>query len=402
MDDKAIQSPTFCCAPWVHATIWASATVLPCLTFRSPPGWNYQIENFDQYLNDPEIVNLRRALSNGERPATCQNCWDRESAGKKSLRQTYNEQQIHLIDDKTITEDYHIRQAPQAFSLKLGNTCNLKCITCYPNSSLLLREEYLDNLDYFERELPYVYQANPRYHKDPSKGRQSPGLANKFLYPYEEEFAKLMDKYMPDTEWLEISGGEALIVEPMIQALKKIKRPDKLHFRCVTNATVISDELFALFESFKIVDVLASVDGIGRVGELIRYPSRWTDVESNILRLKSLTNSRIKINHVLGAFSLVTLWDILDWCEKHGFELCFFLLSGHDYLTFDSVPDDKIQQFKSRLEAYPTQINNEFKHNVLEVLQKHNYNAELEALRQDFLIKRDQLRGTNLAEFIKI
>jgi len=247
-----------------------------------------------------------------------------------------------------------------------------------------------------------VYQENPRYLMDPSKGKRSPGLVPVFDYPYHDVFAQWADQLIPSAAWLEISGGEALIIDPMIDRLKKITQPDQLHFKCVTNATVLSDELFDQLKQFRRVDILASVDGIGRLGELIRYPSSWTDVEANILRLKTLPNSKIIINHVLGAFSLITLWDILDWCEQHEFELSFFLLRGHDYLTFDSVPTDKIQHFMSRLEAYPTRINNTFKHNVLEVLQTHNYNAELESMRTDFLIKRDQLRGTNLAELINI
>ena len=399
---KHSDSETFCTAPWVHVTLWAGATILPCFPFRPPQGWNKQIEQFDEYINDAQIVELRRALTNGERPATCQNCWDCEASGKKSHRQVYNEEFADFWDDSKITDDYTVTEMPVAFSYKLGNTCNLKCITCLPASSIPLRDEYLNNIEFFQRELPYVYQENPRYAKNPSLGRRIPGLPPVFDYPYQPVFQDWIQRLGPGAKWLEISGGEALIIDPMIDSLKHIAQPELLHFKCVTNATVVTDDLLQTLSTFRKVDVLASVDGIGRLGELIRYPSNWEQVEANILKLKALPNSKITINHVLGAFSVVTLLDILSWCEQHEFGMNFFLLGGHNYLTFDSVKPDIIQQFANQLRAFDTKINQQFKHNVLEVLNGHNYCADLETLRHDFLSKRDQLRGTNLDQLIDI
>ena len=136
-----------CMLPWISIETSPIGTARPCCMAHEEivdtDGVKYDLNKTDlstiyksKYMQD-----LRRDFRNGEKPATCQRCWDEESAGRDSKR-------IHTrtrLKELYTQVDWQNDNPDQLWfiDLKLGNICNLKCRICGSWSSSKWAEEEL-------------------------------------------------------------------------------------------------------------------------------------------------------------------------------------------------------------------------------------------------------------------
>ena len=90
------------------------------------------------------MQNLRRQFRAGEKPVTCNRCWQEEDAGRASKR-IYSKIRLKELADQV---DYANDTPDQLWfvDLKLGNICNLKCRICGSWSSSKWAQEEIDYL----------------------------------------------------------------------------------------------------------------------------------------------------------------------------------------------------------------------------------------------------------------
>lgn len=127
-----------CMLPWISIETSPIGTSRPCclaideITRADGSKYSLRENTLEEIYHSPYMQNLRSDFLAGNKPATCQRCWDEEAAGRTSKRinsrirlkeyynsidfQNTNPNQLWFID------------------LKLGNICNLKCRICVPVS----------------------------------------------------------------------------------------------------------------------------------------------------------------------------------------------------------------------------------------------------------------------------
>jgi len=277
-----------CFHPWAGIDINAQQEFKPCCKIDESFG-----NTLEEYLNNPELANMKEQFLKGNKPVECQRCWQDEDAGLASKRQLDWEQ----VYNKQVPKDVGIRVAMLTF----GNSCNLKCRTCgsFASSSWIKEEKKL-----FPEHTIYPHNS---YYKDINYQSEIAEIAKKVTYVY-------------------IAGGEPFLSTDLkyhsdfLDLL--LDRAEQISLKYITNCTVTpSDEMWEKFKRFKNIEFHLSIDGVGSVYEYTRYPANWEKVLENIKRYQSLANStpnfKISIGHTVSVLNVYYLPDFLIWCLKN-------------------------------------------------------------------------------------
>ena len=116
--------------PWHSICLSANGDIKPCCQFTNkgrPP--NTEHPTIMENWNSQRMQDLRQAFLNGEKPADCNSCWEREAQIGHSRRTWFDEKFGKYITKPTtdlVVEEPQIVQA----DINLSNVCNLKCRMC--------------------------------------------------------------------------------------------------------------------------------------------------------------------------------------------------------------------------------------------------------------------------------
>ena len=149
-------SKTFCVLPWIHFATRPNGDMrLCCSANASGAGTDHEVglvrnergvpANFGKETpmsawNNDYMKNVRLTMLDGNIPASCQKCYQEESRGVASKRiwetGSWIEEGIDLEElVKQTEEDGTVPERLVYLDLRLGHTCNLKCVMCSPHDS---------------------------------------------------------------------------------------------------------------------------------------------------------------------------------------------------------------------------------------------------------------------------
>jgi sulfatase maturation enzyme AslB (radical SAM superfamily) len=306
---------SFCAYPWFHQNIDSRGEVTLCCRSKTVLG---EAKDLDTLWNGDEMRDIRQKMLDGVRIPHCSTCYHHERIGKVSNRQLVNtewypkDMWVPNLED-SLNNGLVVTKTPSRIDLKFGNLCNLACRMCSGKYSTQINKDVtaLQKLD--------------------------PATANEFgLVPvggdfnwYEEPlFWEIVDRYIPHLLQLDITGGEPTLVEQNMVILNRcieLGYADRIKVSLNTNLTNLKPDFLAAITQFKMVTINASIDGMGLVQEYIRYPSKWSVIERNLITLFRMTKThRMKINvstvlQVYNVFQMEALTDhLLELFEQYG------------------------------------------------------------------------------------
>lgn len=320
-----------CMLPWISIETSPIGTARPCCMAHEEivdtDGVKYDLNKTDlstiyksKYMQD-----LRRDFRNGEKPATCQRCWDEESAGRDSKR-------IHTrtrLKELYTQVDWQNDNPDQLWfiDLKLGNICNLKCRICGSWSSSKWAEE----------ELAYM----------PELKNKKEHVAYKWLrqgaWPRQTEtFWDNLKSLLPSIKYFEFTGGEPWMIQEHFQLLEYAvaqgySKNIDIHYN--TNATQTPDEYFDLWKEFGRVDIAFSIDNVGDRFEYERYGAKWdlanTIIDSVHANAKSLyPNITTQLCFTINIQNVYYLDELLAWADTKGFgDIYFNMMHSPDHMS---------------------------------------------------------------------
>ena len=120
---------------------------------------------------------------------------------------------------------------------------------------------------------------------------------------------------------LYFTGGEPTLIKEnwdLIDHLKKNGHSKNIHLIFNLNCTQVPNKLIDTFETFSTVTLSLSVDGYNTVQEYMRYPSKWPEIEKNILKiLKNRTkNTQFHFSPVVQVYNILDLTKLLRWIDQ--------------------------------------------------------------------------------------
>lgn len=364
-------SSTFCAAIHHHINLTPKGYIEPCCVwYKDDLDQEFKFTELEKYKASDQLKGFKQALDSDVKLPHCRMCWKQEAMGQESQRMMYN-RYLTREENKISSVEF-----------KLGNLCDLKCVMCNGENSSQITTEYKMHKKKFDL-LPKTYFIKP-------------GSPTEFSWPESEEFKKFTDQIGNDLREIILTGGEPTIIPYVARLLSNISQPEHVRLTMITNGNSMNTKLVEILKKFKHVNVVISLDGVGEHNDQIRFNSQWDQVVENIQRYKELPNTNIKINHVLQAFSVVTLLPLIHWTEQQGLRLRFTPLFDPQHLTLNSVPATRINEFINELST----SSNPIALYVIKELANHSYDPELEQHRRAHLALLDEIRNTNLSKLI--
>lgn len=271
-----MSNKTWCIYPFVHLATFTDGSVTPCCVAKPYKNVNLNHLTIEDAWNHTEVVNLRSKIMQGIEVENCRQCYIDESLGVDSHRTSSNRMfkaEYNLSEDDFLSPSLELDNLI-TFDLRLGNTCNLKCVMCRPNES---HKWYEDIVKLNNLELTPVLKHNV-YHKL-SYNRTDYNWINNTV------FWENIDDILPNIKEFIFGGGEPFMLKEVKRMLQKaidLKVASQMSIRFHTNGTYLTSKDFELFQHFKRIQLMFSVDGVDQINHLLRYPAEWDKIINNI------------------------------------------------------------------------------------------------------------------------
>ena len=250
--------------------------------------------NFKDYASNKEIEEVKNQFLNNEIPSQCSTCYKNELNSGYSARiaSNFNSEEFKekIISGKW--ENNHYKN----IHILTSNICNLKCLPCeYASYS---RDLELKNINLINRE--------------PKK------------YVVDDEYKTLLNF---NFDSITLIGGEPFYDKKTIEIIDFLIDNNKSKNTTLyinSNFTNLNDEILKkLNDNFFKVILKASIDGIGKRNEYLRYPSQWDTIQSNIRKTKNYPNLELLVTVALSNLSLIGFCEIVEWILKENIHYMF-------------------------------------------------------------------------------
>lgn len=324
-------TPTFCALPWIHMATRPNGDMrLCCSANASGAGSDHTVglvkqENGDpinfntvtpmQAWNSDYMKSVRTTMMEGAVPASCTKCFAEESQGVVSKRLwetgTWMERELDIEELLNNThQDGTYKNELQYLDLRLGHTCNIKCVMCSPHDS----SKWVKDWKVLEPQL-----------EDPEVKRQMQWDKAAFNNKWHENeiFWEELYKQIPNLKEVYFAGGEPLMIAEHKKFIEEIVRSGHnkhIRLRYNTNGILVDEDLIELWKHFDLVKVGVSIDAAGPRNNYIRYPTDWATVERNLHMLdRTPDNIRPSIATAIQIFNIKHLPDFIHWKNTQNF-----------------------------------------------------------------------------------
>lgn len=321
-----------CPIPWIHQAVRSTGDLRVCCHASHGPnqgilkdkeGNSLKAQNTDlkQARNHPLLKEIRKYMIQGKWHPECKRCQTETESGVNSRpiyeNQTWIdsglycwEEMLKFTDgDGTINTD---QIECSFYDIRLGNFCNLKCRMCGPTDSSLWYDDYakLWNTTTYKDSHGEVELVKNL------KGKFAPKNDPYQWYEKDGYWLQMNDR-MEEIKKMMIVGGEPLLIEKHYDFLQECVTKgyaSNIILEYNSNCTTIPQRAFDLWQEFKEVRIGASVDGVNEVNDYIRYPSKFSHIHKNLIKLKEAKgNYKIWIAATINVYNILHLPDFIEW-----------------------------------------------------------------------------------------
>lgn len=281
-------SPTACILPWIALDRNADTSdpaFAPCCLYQSQEKPKHE---FEEYWNSNELKMIKQQMKDGQKPAGCWKCYNDETLGKKSMRQSVNESRLSPHED-LLDEDHNSVSNPIQIKLLAGASCNLACRMCQSHVS------------------SKVYKV-----------WESIGMPLKDPYKYDYASEQIIRQNAESVRYVDLMGGEPFYnkrIHELIAWLADNGHSKHITVYVTTNAMILNNKLVSDLKKFENVVVIVSLDAVGKKHEYIRPGAKWETIVENIEKLQA-NKLNVIIQPVLSAINILCLPELIDWCDR--------------------------------------------------------------------------------------
>ena len=291
------QSPTFCVMPHMGLAIQNEGDMCACnINSQSYhlDGKRQTIDKItvDKIWDSPTRKEIADLLDSGIRNPGCQTCWQDEDVGITSSRQVLNEQFQHLIASDA---------QPKILIIKPGNSCNLACRMCRPETS---SSWYRDSLELAKLKNPNL--SLQEHVKDFEAIKNSFNSDSPNMWP-------VLNEWYKEIEFIDIYGGEPWMIPGLWTSLQTAidnGYAKNISLQLHTNGSWYNDEYMRILSQFKSVRIGLSIDShIKEELEYIRHKSKFEQIIENSKKFMEFA----AISKTVDCYVCITITPINLW-----------------------------------------------------------------------------------------
>lgn len=326
-------SSTFCALPWIHIATRPNGDMRLCCVsnasgasknnhivgiIKKDDGWhtNFYRESLKDAFNSQYMKDVRNTMLRGEIPTSCTKCFEEESKGvvSKRLWEMYEWDQDGLDFEELIAntdKDGSVPNVIRYFDLRLGHTCNLKCIMCSPHDSSRWLEDYKKLMSSTSSNTikKQIYWEETTFNNKWYEG---------------ENFWNEVYEQIPNIRQLYFAGGEPLMIKEHKKFLLEIIKKgyaSNISLRYNSNGTFVNQEIINIWQNFKQVKFAFSIDALDTRNHYIRFPAEWKDIEKALWLFDSAPdNIHCSIACTVQVFNILHIVDFAKWKLSQGFK----------------------------------------------------------------------------------
>jgi len=307
----------FCVLPWVHFHAWPDKRVMPCCVADSdlPTSEIRNDESIIQMMNTDKYNDLRKKMMRDEAVPECKRCYDLETMGEWTMRQSHNRRKgldyVDYIADVT-NDDGSLKEFQMKYmDIRFSNICNMKCRSCGPSCSSLWSQEFLEQRgkEVFEEYFP---------------------KSNGKIVINNNDDMTLMSKlkpYLDDVTEVYFAGGEIIITQEHYECLDywiENGLTDQVELTYTTNFSTLkykkNVDLIEYWKKFPQLKIWASLDAHGEVAECIRSGTDWEKVVRNIREVKEqVPHASFQITPTISIWNIFDFPDFWDYMVDNEF-----------------------------------------------------------------------------------
>jgi MoaA/NifB/PqqE/SkfB family radical SAM enzyme len=386
-----------CCLPWNHLATHPNGTVTLCCQadmdnaagFAKTSGGallNLNKHSVIEIVNSYSFKQARLEMLDDKEPFACRRCYESERNGgwSKRLYENKNFNWGGKEEGYTRVDDLgYIHPEFEFIELRLGNVCNLKCMTCNSISSAkwIADEKILgEKIQWF---------------KPQTETKQSKWFSS-------EEFYDVLAAHGPSLKKIYINGGEPLLVKEhkvLLQALVDRGFAANIDLQYNTNLTITDLEVVELWSKFRTVYLMASIDDVGTRNEILRFPSKWNDTWENLYwywRHKP-ANTHMVVCQTISALNAEYMYDMMAWLKVLGIGHVANYVHWPSYFSAKAIPPKYREVIRSLNKDMTDQEIASLESWLSMPFEQAEYDKMIE-----FVTELDQIRGTNSFEHFGI
>jgi len=273
-----------CTAPWTHTYVSPQGERRLCCASREEAKFTKQYldsgggstdfnpVSLEEHWNSDYMKDIRKRMLAGEAIPQCAVCNENIlnlHTYRKYFTETLFPHKIQDILDST-DETGHTTMIPISYDYRLSNLCNFKCRMCGD-------------------QLSSSWESENKIHTTPTDAWLQPNTRRKIsnfqVEVLEEELQAAVDQgVIEEIYWV---GGEPLMWErhwTIMQQLVDTGQSKDVVVRYNTNLSRTkykNYDLYNMLDNFKNVNICASIDAIGDIGEYVRTGLKWPEFLQN-------------------------------------------------------------------------------------------------------------------------
>ena len=391
---KLYNSKVFCMMPWVHTHIWPNGNAFPCCMSDSDIVYgNLNDNSLEEIWNNEKYKKLIKNMLNEKESPECTRCYEMEKSNIWTLRKNTNKYYIsHWDRVETTQDDGSVEEVNMGYmDIRVSNICNFRCRTCGPELSSAW------------------YEDHSKLYGQPPENPKMMNIANN------EKFWNELQPLLLTVEEACWAGGEPIITEEHYKILdfwieNKMKDVRLRYTTNFSNLYFKKKSILDYWNSFNDVRIAASLDGMGKRGELIRAGTEWDVIEDNRRQMiKECPDVYFEITPTVSIMNVYHLPDFhRNWVDRGLLEpnnIRVNMLTYPDYYRIQIIPKEERKKFIDKYNEHIKWIDDNFGKGVakegfmsiLNFLEQKNY----ENLIPDFIDRNtplDELRGESLFE----
>jgi organic radical activating enzyme len=277
---------------------------LCCVSIEPDNQENIRTHTPEQWRISKTHTNAINTLAKGEWPDACLKCKTQEELGLESKR----------------TKARSFGPGISHLDLRLGNSCNLKCLSCWNQSSSSIAEE---EIEMKKAGIPIANVLD----------------VSNVNWADKDTFKKFENLPLQEVYF---TGGEPMMVKHLPDFLERLD--PSTHIRFSTNCTIWNPKLEKILRKFHVVTMSLSLDAVDKKIEYIRYGSKWKEVKEIAKKYDDFC-----LVNIAPTISLLNAWfynDIQEYADKNKWRLYENVLMLPSWLHCKNAPDSLKSQFQ--------------------------------------------------------
>lgn len=426
----------FCVLPWLNLHTSPNGYIKLCCSIQynsyilneTDTPFNFGHDSIETIWNSGFMRYVRETHRENKGFSACNECYNVEKISGHSPRQGQNDEWLRrkekdaytaeVVDDIAREDVLDLERLPLSLELRLGNLCNLQCVTCYGLSSAPIydeRQAQLNNGDVDSPQLSWLKKmwVNEKNLVDEADVKNW----------YETDmFYENFRKIAPKLKRLYTTGGEPTLIKAnykMMQMLLDAGNTD-CAIEFTSNMANWNYEFYSRLEKFKNVEIQMSLDGAAEIGSYIRYPSDLNRVKENINKSVEMASTRpnwkvkcYTVLQVLNFRHLLPIWEILrEAADAHSKHIDWWPITLYSppQLSLGAITMEKrlawLKEFKLLAAEFNSKvsyfrINDSTMTPCIDSIKNPEYSEELNKQLRQYVEVLDKSRKLNGVELFK-